>query len=667
MAHHAVSPLLATGSADHGIRVWDSEKSFCTHNFKGIHGGIPTQLMFHPDPKVMWLFSGGEDGSIAIWDMIESRSLVSLKNGHVSAITSLSVAPSGRLLLSAGRDQVINIWSLPNATGKSNAKPIQPLMTIPVLECVNAACFLTDDLFCTAGEQGIIKIWSCKESKCIKSSITLCSKGHGISQMKLINKSTEIVAISTDFYIFVIDASTLKLKKTFVGHLGEVTDIISYGERLAVGTNGPEIRLFPLTGNNVELLRGHEEAVICLASHQEYLLSGSRDGSAIIWKSSSDIVEQVQRLTGHTDVVSAVTFTHGKKELAAITASADFTIKLWTNKNATWTPKWTVKAHDKDINAALVTPNDRHLISASQDKTCKIWKLEDGSHQTTLTGHKRGIWAVALSPVEQVVATASADRTLKLWSLTSGSCLKTFEGHANSVLKVAFIKEGRQLLSADSDGLLKVWDIRSGECMNTFEGHSDRIWSMLVMGNGENLVTGDASGLIKVWRDVTEQVRNEAISKRDELILVEQQLSNMILRKEYHNAVLLAMQMQQPHRLYSLFGQLIDGVPMQEALQKTMPLISAFSSEQMVLLCGYIRDWNSSLKRAYVAHVVLRALIQLAIVSSKVDIFSHLEAKEMLRQILAYSEKHYSKVDGLIINSYMIDFILKKLDELVPL
>ena len=65
----AVDPsggLVATGSADAGVRVWDADGGFCTHAFTG-HAGPVTALAFHPADLA--LFSGGADGTVRGWDL----------------------------------------------------------------------------------------------------------------------------------------------------------------------------------------------------------------------------------------------------------------------------------------------------------------------------------------------------------------------------------------------------------------------------------------------------------------------------------------------------------------------------------------------------------------------------------------------------------------------
>lgn len=64
-----------------------------------------------------------------------------------------------------------------------------------------------------------------------------------------------------------------------------------------------------------------------------------------------------------------------------------------------------------------------------------------------LRGHKRGIWSVEFSPVDQCVITASGDKTIKIWAISDGSCLKTFEGHTSSVFRASFLTRGTQFVS----------------------------------------------------------------------------------------------------------------------------------------------------------------------------------------------------------------------------
>jgi len=80
------------------------------------------------------------------------------------------------------------------------------------------------------------------------------------------------------------------------------------------------------------------------------------------------------------------------------------------------------------------------------------------------------------------VVTASSDKTLKLWGvapvsmdLSKLALVRTLRGHKKAVRCVAVFPDGRRIVSASHDHTLKVWDVATGECVATLRGHSDRV------------------------------------------------------------------------------------------------------------------------------------------------------------------------------------------------
>jgi WD40 repeat protein len=97
---------LATGSADHTIRVWDLEGGGAARVLTG-HAGPVLAVAFSPDGR--WLASGSADHSVKLWDGTTGQLQRTLAQ-HTGAVTALAFAPGGRLLASAGTDQTARVW-----------------------------------------------------------------------------------------------------------------------------------------------------------------------------------------------------------------------------------------------------------------------------------------------------------------------------------------------------------------------------------------------------------------------------------------------------------------------------------------------------------------------------------------------------------------------------
>jgi WD40 repeat protein len=104
-------------------------------------------------------------------------------------------------------------------------------------------------------------------------------------------------------------------------------------------------------------------------------------------------------------------------------------------------------------------------VSASFDKTLRIWDMANGRCLRTLKGHSDSVYGVALTVDGQLAVSASWDHTLRVWSLASGQCLRILEGHTDQINGVALTSDGRMAVSASFDRTLRLWDLLSGQCL----------------------------------------------------------------------------------------------------------------------------------------------------------------------------------------------------------
>lgn len=333
------------------------------------------------------------------------------------------------------------------------------------------------------------------------------------------------------------------------------------------------------------------------------------------------------------------------------------------NENLRFKSHYTVQAHEKDINTIDIAPNDKVFATGSQDKLAKIWNLQEGTLIGTCKGHKRGVWSVKFSPVDQCLATSSGDRTIKIWSLNDFSCLRTFEGHTNSILKVDFMTSGLQLVSCGSDGLVKLWTIRTNECVTTLDNHTEKIWALAVRKDENMVVTGGADSMINMWEDFTEIEYAEKKAAKADQVLKEQELSNYLQRKDWKNAITLALSLEQPFRLLQLFNQIIQDRPEHDTsvtgLEAVDKVLLGLSPDQTAKLLGYVRDWNTHAKNMRAAQTVLNTILRQRKVQEMIEIPG---IKDLLDGLLPYSDRHFQRVEALTVRSYVVDYTVQAMD-----
>ena len=75
------------------------------------------------------------------------------------------------------------------------------------------------------------------------------------------------------------------------------------------------------------------------------------------------------------------------------------------------------------------------------------------------------------------IVSASRDKTVRVWSAATGECVQTLAGHSGQVYWAQFSPDGQSIVSASRDGTVRVWSAATGECAQTLAGHSGAVYS----------------------------------------------------------------------------------------------------------------------------------------------------------------------------------------------
>jgi centriolar protein POC1 len=100
--------LIASGSDDRSVKLWDMTSKSEIHTFTDHLGGV-NKVRFHPDGTC--IASGSSDRAINIWDIRSSR-LIQHYDAHNESVESITFHPNGRYLVSSSQDSTVKVWDL---------------------------------------------------------------------------------------------------------------------------------------------------------------------------------------------------------------------------------------------------------------------------------------------------------------------------------------------------------------------------------------------------------------------------------------------------------------------------------------------------------------------------------------------------------------------------
>jgi WD40 repeat protein len=266
----------------------------------------------------------------------------------------------------------------------------------------------------------------------------------------------------------------------------------------------------------------------------------------VIW--SLETGEELQRLSGHTDIIWDAAFSPDGRYLAS--SSNDLTVRVWQVADgsqvfrfdtpgqissvgfspdgrylafggveawpvaAVWVLQvdgWTQVAKVEEgwnIPAILFTPDSRLMIAGGVSRNVRAWYIPEGTevYQLYFPGQ---VYDLALSPDARVLASApcvnSSDNQctqVELWLRDSGTgeILKQIDGGSSAVFALTYSPNGRLLVAGTQNGTLLIWAMPEGRFLGMSQLHPGVLEDLAFTPDGSRLVSGGSDGTIRIWR-----------------------------------------------------------------------------------------------------------------------------------------------------------------------
>ncbi|BFG04872.1 WD repeat-containing protein 5 [Drosophila madeirensis] len=177
------------------------------------------------------------------------------------------------------------------------------------------------------------------------------------------------------------------------------------------------------------------------------------------------------------------------------------------HKQPSYGLKGEVPGHKSSVASLKFSANGDYLVSASADRSLKLWDVRSFQYMQTLggtsEGHTNGINEVVCSLDGKLIGSASDDKTLKLWDPNSNSCVKTLQEHESNVFCCCFNPQSNLIASASLDGAVHLWDLRTGRPLKAVRAHGDPTTSVDFNRNGSHFITSSHDGFVRMWETGT--------------------------------------------------------------------------------------------------------------------------------------------------------------------
>jgi WD40 repeat protein/serine/threonine protein kinase len=203
-------------------------------------------------------------------------------------------------------------------------------------------------------------------------------------------------------------------------------------------------------------------------------------------------------------------------------------------------PLAVLRGHESSVFGLAFTADGRSLVSASMDRTLRVWNIANEQEQIRFVGHQGAVRSLALHSPSGLAVSGGSDGMLNFWDIRNpaepltldgaspsggfafspdarkivgtgyrgqvtvhdtetGKRILDFKGHDRAGRVAAFAPDGRWFVTAGGDDTAKVWEARNGSERAVLRGHDGGILSVAVAPDGSRILTCGEDKTVRIW------------------------------------------------------------------------------------------------------------------------------------------------------------------------
>jgi WD40 repeat protein len=477
-----VPPPSAAFSADGslvvmGECVWDAATGKTRATLIGGHERLTAVHSSAISPDGRWVLTAGEDRTARFWDVRTGKETAVLR-GHEGPIYTAAFSRDGRHVLTASADHTARLWDAALAEDRTPTRG-----RWPTLRCValspDGRRLVAHPEADHLGKRFIARIWDTDTGRELPSL-----RGHTnlIEVVAFSPDGRKVVTGSADRTARVWDAGTGKQLAVLRGHGGGITSVMfsPHGRRVLTASRDQSGRIWDATtGAELVRLKGHEEKALDVLKKGGDML---RLAKVVViyyaWFSPDGrrvLTTSLGRQFGLSNNVAARVWDAATgKELGTLPSSSE----------------------TGNGSSAVFGPDNRSVLVGGSNVAC-IWNV-DSDERRLLKGHSGSVNGGAFSPDGRWIVTASEDRTARIWDAGTGKEVAVLKGHQEAITFVRWSPDGTRIVTLGKDRTARVWDAATAKEVVTLRW-ADREFRWAVFSNdGQRVLTESWSGT-RLW------------------------------------------------------------------------------------------------------------------------------------------------------------------------
>uniref|UniRef100_A0A8C9DNS2 Apoptotic protease-activating factor 1 n=1 Tax=Prolemur simus TaxID=1328070 RepID=A0A8C9DNS2_PROSS len=496
-AFSADDTFIATCSVDKKVKIWNSMTGELVRSYDE-HSEQVNCCHFTNKNHHLLLATGSSDFLLKLWDL-NQKECRNTMFGHTNSVNHCRFSPDDKLLASCSADGTLKLWDVKSANEKKsinvkqfflNSEDSQEDMEVIVKCCSWSA----DGARIMVAAKNKIFLWNI--DSCLK--VADC-RGHlsWVHGVMFSPDGSSFLTSSDDQTIRLWE--TKKVCKNYDIVLKQEVDVVfqENGVMVLAVDNIRHLQLINGKTGQIDYLTEAQVSCCCLSPHHQYIAFGDEEGAIEILELLNNRIFQSR--IRHKKAVRHIQFTADGKTL--ISSSDDSAIQVWNWQSEEYV---FLQAHQETVKNFRLLKNSR-LLSWSFDGTVKIWNITTGRMEKDFICHQGTVLSCDISLDATKFSSTSADKTAKIWNVSRGELLHlcapiTEEGatttHGGWVTDLCFSPDSKMLVSAG--GYLKWWNVVTGECSQTFYTNGTNLKKIHVSTDFKTFVTVDNLGILYI-------------------------------------------------------------------------------------------------------------------------------------------------------------------------